>query len=707
MTFPEFLDSDFSPKVIPKGGRVKSEKRHREFNEFTDLEITDVKTHVHELKKTYAGRQALRAVGRKDSRAFPFVAWDGEGITDEYGDHHYVLFGASDGTEITSAHLTTEACLEALIDSEENDPDVIHCAFAFNYDVEKILGDVDEKIMRRLVTANTAWWKNYRLEWFPRKWFQVTTTRNGKKYTAKVWDLFGFFQTSFVKALRTFFPGAEYAKDFDDIESGKQKRNQFQYEEVDSLIRPYWLSELKWMVKIADYLRELLHRAEMDISMWHGPGAIASYLFRVNGTERNMNQDVPKDVDNASRHAFAGGRFEQFVVGRANQPVYVYDINSAHPTGMSKLPSLAGNEWVPVSRVGEISDFGVYHVEFNADPRVHNLLEPMPFFHRSERGLVSYPMNVTGYYWQPEMLTAMMHGFSFQVLEGWELVHDGTRPFSWIQQMYDKRKAWQTQTPPEPAQIALKLGLNSLFGKTAQRVGWNKETRKPPKWHQLEWAGAITSNTRALLFDAMMQASEKDALLSVETDSVFSLEPLELDIGAGLGQWDYNLYEDMISIQNGIYWLKKDGEWKKSKIRGLDAESLGVDYVLGHLSSLDMRQRFDNPRDVEKAFMLHGETTRFITYKQAAMRDLGLRGNWETAPRDVQVGTTGKRVHNPDYCYACNEMPYDSPGERFHDLIHAQSYGGHSCPHNIPWLETEGAAQWDDPAEPIEILLTD
>ena len=64
---------------------------------------------VKELRKSTAGIELLIKFGRSirnpdkgNKETAPFIAWDGEGITevvDNRKRHHYCLFGASDGTE--------------------------------------------------------------------------------------------------------------------------------------------------------------------------------------------------------------------------------------------------------------------------------------------------------------------------------------------------------------------------------------------------------------------------------------------------------------------------------------------------------------------------------------------------------------------------------------------------------------------------------
>jgi len=91
-----------------------------------------------------------------------------------------------------------------------------------------------------------------------------------------------------------------------------------------------------------------------------------------------------------------------------------------------------------------------------------------------------------------------------------------------------------------PAQVALKLCMNSMYGKLAQRIGWDPINRRLPPWHQLEWAGWVTSYTRAKLFNMLRRIPFKH-LIAVETDGIYTtMNPARLGIehSETLGGWE-------------------------------------------------------------------------------------------------------------------------------------------------------------------------
>jgi hypothetical protein len=180
-----------------------------------------------------------------------------------------------------------------------------------------------------------------------------------------------------------------------------------------------------------------------------------------------------------------------------------------------------------------------------------------------QRGGLFWPLQGTGWYWSPEIETAQRH------LHANIVVHDlwvarrqcNCRPFDWVCAIYEERRRIGSNTRGYP----LKLGLNSLYGKMAQRCG-----RGP--YHDPVAAGLITAITRAQLIEALGQAPESVVMLA--TDAVFSTRPLALDIGERLGQWEEKVWPDLFTAQPGVYWSPSDPQ-QSVKSRGAPRSIIG------------------------------------------------------------------------------------------------------------------------------------
>lgn len=628
-----------------------------------------------------------------DARTFVF--WDGEGAqTSRDVPQDYVLLGCYNGethARIIGESLTTAECLAFIIAQGEANPNGIHVAFAFDYDANMILRNLTPAMFQRLRRTNRVRIGAYSVEHIPGKWLRVT--RHGNKFmpkrTVTIQDVFGFFQASLVKALKTNIPDHPLMENLAEIEAGKQRRDSFTHEDIE-YIEKYWRIENELAYALVNNLRDNMYdeRVNFRITKWHGPGALANYVYRTNGIQKHKSE-TPEPVYDAARYAYAGGRFELFRPGR-HVKAYGIDINSAYPNAISLLPSLSEGEWRYVSRPTELVEFGVYHVRQKKWPIAR---VPSPLFHRDDAGNISFPWVTDGWYWSPEVAHVIGRS-GVEIIEGWEYVGWSTRPFGFVRDLYNQRKRLKAEGAG--AERAIKLALNSLYGKMAQRAGWERSGHAPT-WHQLEWAGWVTSYTRAMLFDVLTRIPWHH-MIAVETDGIYTTaDPASIGIvhSKELGGWDVTTYDEIYYVQSGIYAIRNGDKWSM-KYRGLDGDSLSPEKIADHTRL--MLPGVEWPPVV-------GTTTRFVGYRQALFREEQNRGpmkdhhrRWEKEYKEISVGHVGKRAHSPKLCDACRAglSAYDAP----HDLIiqsrAVMSPEKHrSTRHAIPWLDrqTQSAEQ--------------
>lgn len=668
----------------------------------------------------YHKRDSKRKGHRRQSKK-EFIAWDGEGTkVDEPTEHGgglysykvdewewmftgherlaqpYVLLANSKGGQITNQKgLGSIECFELILNTKKEYPGAIFVGFGFNYDVNQILKDVPLDHLIGLHKTNITYVSGYRIEWLPRKSFAISHRRT--KRSAVIYDTFGYFQTSFLSACRKYLGSDD--KRFAAIETGKAARDQFTWEELDDFIIPYNAKELDMLVDIMDLLEKDLNATGIYPTQWYGPGAVASQVFKKFNI--NIVRNEPWQVLDASQYAFAGGRFEQYAVGRHTPRVYEYDIHSAYPAAATLLPDLSQGSWEHVESF-EPDSFGVWTVDYCSSNIDRYSNRPEPLFCRSEHGYVSYPHQVQGQYWTPEAALV-----ADSVQDGWVFrAGSDVRPFAFAQELYDQRRVFKYEE--NPVERAIKLILNSLYGKLAQTVGWNEDKMLPPRWHQLEYAGFITSYTRAKIYEAMMLAP--DHIIAAETDAVFSTVPLDLSLTDNLGDWELTEFKEITYLQSGLYYAVKDNDEVICKYRGMDRAKNSIypvdmdyDKVMWHLK----RGTGFSDREAQG---LRSETTRFIGLGMGfTWPDVpGLLPtpkpnspwrSWKTSPHSIALDQNplhAKRYHDARNCPDCQA------GLSMYHTLHPTQIGGYygkSIARHLPWRTVEGVE-----TEAIEIL---
>jgi len=597
-----------------------------------------------------------------------FIAWDGEGFdltTIKYRtsedkpvyEHAYGLLMNSLGDSIDNVGgLSTLSCLWMITEVAKQNKHAIHVCYGASYDVNMMLRDVPYDDLVQLYNGETIEYDRYQLEYRPRKSFiirrmpeaiserwRAKKDKDGKENYEKVfeskltlWDVLGFFQGTFIKAVTSY----AISCDLEKIKAGKAKRGAFSPTELENEIKPYCLEEVRTLVKLMEVLHHNLQEAGLKIARWDGAGACASALLKREKIKAHM-AECPVPVQKAAQHAYSGGRIEPLMYGYYAGPVYHYDINSAYPYAMLSLPSLASGKWKYLQSdlmttritVSDAPTFSMYKVSWKFPEN----LPLYPFPYRTTAGSILFPPHGKNWVWYPELKAAFDTipdaADYIEIEEAYGFIPStNEKPFAFLKDLYTLRAIWKREG--NGAEKAMKLAINSLYGKMVQQLGYMKEDAdgnikgKPP-YHQLEWGGYVTSYTRAELFRACMQ--NPTAIISLATDGIYSTAPLDLPCGKELGEWEFHKHDNMTLVTSGVYWYTDNGE-EKSFYRGFDAGTLTSDMVM---------------QGWELAFhKIIAASTRFITLGAALLPNGGREAQkkrfqewrtWKTVDRELSL----------------------------------------------------------------------
>lgn len=558
----------------------------------------------------------------------PFRALDGEAVTIGRGDrrqHLYVLLGTDDDAIEDPAGLATSACFDWILRQALRREILV--SFAFNYDVNMIVRDVPRLQLREL-------WKlgecdveldglSYSLEWIPGKLFGISVVDpdTDRRIRAKVWDCWGFFQASFVRALEQW----DVDDDTGTIAEMKRQRSRFTLDMADE-IRAYNAAECRLLVELMNRVRDALHAVELKPRSWLGAGSIASALLHKHRIAEQLETRAvrsPTLDEDVIMRAYFGGRTEVFRQGCFDDAIAL-DINSAYPSAAITLPSTRGR-WKRRREYMPDEPYAIWRVRWQLDNGGDESPLIAPFPYRMKRSIF-YPLAGEGWYHACE-LSAAIAAFGegpFDVSTGYVFTPaDETRPLGFIADVFEQRR--QLKRDGHPSEKVLKLGINSVYGKLAQ--GASRKLSGPP-FQDYFWAGYITAHTRARMLSAIAAAATP---IAVATDGliVAGAEPT-LEIGPGLGQWERTRYRNLFVAQPGMYYAHASRRRVK-RSRGFFTRE--IDFPALRRTWLD-----DGPDGLQRC-----KTTRFVGLGTALLRnDFDVWRTWETGVRKLSLYSARK-----------------------------------------------------------------
>jgi len=147
----------------------------------------------------------------------------------------------------------------------------------------------------------------------------------------------------------------------------------------------------------------------------------------------------------------------------------------------------------------------------------------------------------------------------YKILEGIQYFDDNpSYPYKeFVESIYKKRLALKQKL--DPLELPLKVILNSIYGKSAQRIG-----NKIGNIFCPVIASTITGTAKAMLYRFVQEHGIEQDVVSFATDSIISTK--EIDVNSSeLGSFALeNSANDVYVLQNGIY--RFNSTWKKRGI---------------------------------------------------------------------------------------------------------------------------------------------
>lgn len=584
--------------------------------------------------------------GRDDSNAartakrlahdLEFIAVDGEGVTDEHGQHHYVLLSVGDQSlshpDGRPLHLLE--IFDFLWQQFLAHPNAVFTGYFLAYDYAQWLKTLPRDRAFFLLTREGLAKRQRTIKArgnpipFPVRYdaweFDMHADKRFKLRPRPIagqkpgpWmyicDSGPFFQAPFLTAIdpRKWPTPIVSDQDFAVIAEGKAARGTAVL--GPDMIR-YNVAENRAMAKMMAALNRGLvdMGVRLDRRQWYGPGqAAAAWMDAIEAPTGEAVRDATPDQARAmAQESYLGGWFEIMAHGPIRGASYEYDLNGAYPWIISRLPCLLHGKWS--SGEGEPKPLrkGSYRLIRAAVRGSADRIGAMP--HRTPGGAVLRPRRTSGVYWQHEVDAARAAGLidSVEVSEWMDYRPCACEPpLAPLAGLYKWRLAAGKESPLGKA---LKVVYNSVYGKLAQSVG-------SPKFANSLYASLITASCRAEMCLAIASHPRKSAaVLMVATDGLtFDSEHPALDISPDtLGRWSAAVREDLTLFMPGMYWDRRtrealaQGDTPRFRSRGIPAKSLA-----GYIGEID--QAFDAMTMESGWPQVDIETMSYVTARQA------------------------------------------------------------------------------------------
>jgi hypothetical protein len=557
--------------------------------------------------RTSASRNGARAAQRAVNDV-PFVAVDGEGVQRPDGAHDYNLLSVGDESlyHADGRRLTTAEIFSFLW--EQFDPKSVYVGFFLGYDFAQWIRDLPEAKAAKLITAEGQKGRQrtnshgnpipFPVDWGP---WEIDILPNGKRFKLRLagstqWmyicDAGPLYQASLAKVIDpTEWPEPICTPEEHAIvvagKAGRGKETVAYGTPVNPQTVAYNLVENEILTRLMKRTNEGL--VPMGVKLrkmqWFGPGQAAQAWLKATAPghtgEDCRAPDGALEGHQAAQASYFGGWFEIMAHGDVPGTTFEYDINSAYPAIIARLPCLLHGTWsggdgAPPRRKAA---YRLVHAEVRgSDPYIG----PMP--HRTAKRGVRRPTNTAGWFWQHELEASRRAGLVDRVrYRGW-MQYDPCEcapPFRAIADLYKQRIQTGKKTPHGKA---LKLVYNSSYGKMAQSIG-------NPMFGNAVYASLITAGCRTMILGAIATHPEgTKAVVMVATDGVYFTSPhpgLDLD-SERLGAWDAAEKTNLSLFKPGVYWDDKtraaiaEGETKLGvKSRGVNERALAK--VVGDL----------------------------------------------------------------------------------------------------------------------------
>ena len=426
----------------------------------------------------------------------------------------------------------------------------INFCYNLDFDARAILQDIPRYVLEELWLLGEVSLEECYIRYIPKKYLRL----RAHGHSFEFYDLAQFFHMSLDDAAKKFLGEGKSDIDAEQINNSALYR----YRNRKAILE-YCIRDAQLTAQLGEYLRSLFESIGISPRRYFSCGYVAEQYFLKHSQIPVLHFKQPQSF---AYYSYAGGRFEVFQRGYFEQ-VNKYDLHSAYPHILAGLPDLDRGYWQADTKPDADADLSFSLVKI-ATPSQY--IEPL---HYRLKYTVLFPS--TNYHYRVvtkgeyDLITEFELA-DMTPIRSWSFHADtNRRPFGDCRKIYRRRVRLKQED--NPLELALKIVMNSIYGKTIQITNVLL-----PKSHYAvgnvflpAYASEITAQTRVRLVRTCLEhditpvAFFTDAILTEDTLNCCRDE---------LGGWGLEKRGEAVVIGSGVYSFR-DTKGEHVKLRGL------------------------------------------------------------------------------------------------------------------------------------------
>lgn len=510
------------------------------------IPLTDFK----DLDKIFTGKKQNRDKAKSDLRkvhALDTETWQG----------NIFLIADSDGKFLDS--ITPESVINFLFHKKYQGS--WNFFYNLGYDAEVILKLLKNELFSYKKNRKLCFkFNDFTLEYIPNKCLKIRK----RHHSTVFYDIAQFYNG---KTLATAYR-ENIGKLDDDFLEIKGKRDSFPpsyYNHNKNKVKNYCINDCKLTKELSEKWIKLFRKAFGFYPLkWYSSGYLAERVLINHGVAFPTFDSISYEIQKMAYRSYVGGRFEMLKRGFIGT-THLYDINSAYPDAIRKIPDLSKGKWIRSKSIHPDSKMGFFRILANIPDSEY--IPPFPF--RIKNNII-FPSGKFETYVTLEELKVCKDPKFYKILDSYQFVSKSkTYPYKkFIEEMYQKRL--ELKKKDDPMQLPIKIILNSIYGKTGQKINRIIGNLFNPVIFAF-----ITGYARARLYRFVFDHGIERQVVAFATDSICCTKKLDVDSDK-LGEFSFDgSADDVFFLQNGFY--RFNGKWKQrgfGKLSGKEIEHL-------------------------------------------------------------------------------------------------------------------------------------